>query len=207
MASDFSRHIGLSHKFFSAGDAAGFKPAQWNHLAENPDLLKDFLEVLEGRSQIVPMPHLKRYGLIRLPARTQPTDPVQAFADRPGLWISPSFRERILPALKLVEGVPERTYHNDELQRPALDSVIQAELTKPFLGRWEDLVSFVELHPDGTPGYFLMYLEGVGGEVFAVSFYWRADDQKWLVRDWLLGELGKWIARDQVLSPANSQTL
>lgn len=168
---------------------------------------QQFLDLLAGRAQIVPMPLLKRLDLIRLPARTQPTDPTQAFADRPGLWVSPSFREHILPALKPVEAVPARSYHCDELSRPALDSVIQAELAKPFLGHWEDIISLIELHPEGAPGYFLMYLEGVNGEIFTVFFDWDAGSQVWYVYAWELDESGRWRAGRLVLSPANSQTL
>ena len=162
-------------------------------------------ELLAGRSQIVPVPLLKQLSPIKLPARTQSTDPTQAFAERPGLWVSPSFRERILPALKPVEAAPERVYHNDELQRSAFDSVIQTELVKPFLGQWEDIISLIDLHPNGMPGYFLMYLVGVNGEVFAVNFCWDAVSHEWDVDAWKLGERGLWPAGDQVLSPANSQ--
>ncbi len=55
---------GLAHKLFLAAEPKGWTPALMNQLAENPDLLGKFLEVLEGRSKIVPAPLVDFIGTV-----------------------------------------------------------------------------------------------------------------------------------------------
>lgn len=55
MANSAFSVVGLAHKLFLAGETQGHTPETFNKLAENPTLLGDILNVLEGRACIVPI--------------------------------------------------------------------------------------------------------------------------------------------------------
>lgn len=46
MTTDFTRHAGLAHKVFLAGDQAGFTPAMWNALAESPKIFSEVAQMV-----------------------------------------------------------------------------------------------------------------------------------------------------------------
>lgn len=146
---------------------------------------------------------LKPEGQIVFPARNKIIDSNEFF-NRSSMYLWGSFRERILPVLKPVASTPKRTYGVGRLKKNAYDREIRSDLPKRHLGNWEDIASLIETHPNGKKGYYLLYLEGVGGEVFAVVVTWDSNDRQWLVNDWKLDERGGWDAGGQVLYPSNA---
>lgn len=46
--SDFSKRLGLAHKIIRAGELAGFTPAEWNELAEDPIRFKELHDMRVG---------------------------------------------------------------------------------------------------------------------------------------------------------------
>lgn len=146
---------------------------------------------------------LKPDGAITFPERTTLIDPNEFF-NRSSVYLWGSFRERILPVLKPVTNTPKRTYGIGRLKKNANDSQIRPDLPKRHLGNWEDIASLIEMYPNGKEGYYLLYLEGVGGEVFAVRVYWFSGRGLWDVIGWRLGGFGRWLAGYQVLCPSNA---
>ncbi|MEK9151447.1 MAG: hypothetical protein AAB547_02345 [Patescibacteria group bacterium] len=146
---------------------------------------------------------LKPEDPITFPARDKPIDPNEFFS-RSGIYLYGSFRERILPVLKPVASTPRRTYGIGRLKKNAYDREVRPDLPKRHLGNWEDIASLIEMYPNGKEGYYLFYLEGVGGEVFAVRVLWDSGNRWWLVFVWRLDECGCWGADCQVLCPGNA---
>ncbi|HUQ30182.1 MAG TPA: hypothetical protein VM103_01540 [Candidatus Paceibacterota bacterium] len=58
MTSELTRHLGLAHKLFQAGDVAGFTPELWNTLAERPLLFKEVRAVIEGNATVTITRHV-----------------------------------------------------------------------------------------------------------------------------------------------------
>lgn len=146
---------------------------------------------------------LKPDGSITFPERNTPIDPNEFF-NRSGVYLWGSFRERILPVLKPVTSTPKRIYGVGRLKKNAFDREIRPDLPRRHLGNWEDIASLIEMYPNGKEGCYLLYLEGVGSEVFAVDVYWHSGNRGWYVRGWKLGEDGCWGAGHQVLCPGNA---
>src|SRR3989344_6068272 len=151
------------------------KPAQ--RLNENPNFPRRLWQLIEEESadQVIRETKiLKPDGSITFPERNTPIDPNEFF-NRPSVYRWRSFRERILPVLKSVASTPKRTYGIGRLKKNAYDREIRSNLPKHHLANWEDIASLIEMYPNGKEGYYLLYLEGVGGEVFAVRVYWDSD--------------------------------
>ena len=146
---------------------------------------------------------LKPDSSITFPERKTLIDPNEFF-NRASVYLGSSFEERILPALKPVVSTPRRTYGIGRLKKNAYDREIRLDLPKRHLGNWEDIASLVEMYPNGKEGYYLLYLEGIAFEVFAVRVCWFSGYRQWRVGDWRLDEDGYWGAGHQVLYPSNA---
>lgn len=145
---------------------------------------------------------LKPEGSIILPARDTPLDPNE-FWNRKEIRLFGRFRKRILPALKSVASTPERVYGVGRLKKNVSDYEIRCALPVQHLANWEDAASLIEMFPNGTTDHDLLYLEGMGSEVFAVLVYWDSVNRRRNVRDYGLVEYGNWLAGDRVLCPDN----
>jgi hypothetical protein len=192
--------------FRAAYDKAGLPEERAQRLNENPEFPARLLQLIEEESadQVIRETKiLKPDGSITFPERATPIDPNEFF-NRSSVYLGDSFRERILPVLKPVVSTPKRTYGIGRLKKNARDRDIRLALPKSHLGNWEDIASLIEMYPGGKVGYYLLYLEGVGGEVFAVGVYWVSVYREWNVSDWKLGEGGEWYADRQVLCPGNA---
>ena len=153
--------------FRAAYDKAGLFEGRAQRLNENPNFPARLLRLIEEESSdqvIRETKILKPDGLITFPERTALIDPNEFF-NRSIVYLWGSFRDRILPVLKPVVSTPERTYGVGRLKKNAYDREIRPDLPKPHLGNWEDIASLIEMYPNGKEGYYLFYLEGVGGEV------------------------------------------
>lgn len=192
--------------FRTAYDKARLNERSAQVLNENPEFPAALLQLVKDLSAdqvIQESAILKPEDPITFPARDRAIDPIEFF-NRAGIYLGGSFRERILPALKPVASTPERTYGVGRLKKKAYDREIRPALPKRHLANWEDAASLIEMYPNGKTGFFLFYMEGVNGEVFAVFVYWDSDSRGWRVNDWQLDEDGNWIADLQVLCPGNA---
>lgn len=192
--------------FRAAYDKAGLPEERAQRLNENPKFPALLLQLIkeESADQVIRETKvLKPDGSITFPERTTPIDPNEFF-NRSSVYLWGSFRERILPVLKPVVSSPKRSYGVGRLKKNAYDREIRPGLPKRHLGNWEDIASLIEMYPNGKVGYYLLYLEGVGGEVFAVGVRWLSGNRQWRVRDWELDEGGDWGADGQVLCPSNA---
>ncbi|MGB4834136.1 MAG: hypothetical protein WBP40_03850 [Candidatus Moraniibacteriota bacterium] len=192
--------------FRAAYDKAGLSEERAQRLNENPKFPALLLQLIEEESadQVIRETKvLKPDGSITFPERNTPIDPSEFF-NRSSVYLWGSFRERILPVLKPVASTPKRTYGIGRLKKNAYDREIRPDLPKRHLGNWKDIASLIDMYPNGKEGYYLLYLEGVGGEVFAVRVYWGSVYRQWRVNGWKLGEYGRWFAGAQVLCPSNA---
>lgn len=192
--------------FRAAYDKAGLPEGRAQRLNENPRFPALLLQLIEEESadQVIRETKiLKPDGSITFPERTTPIDPNEFF-NRSSVYPWGSFRELILPVLKPVASTPKRIYGIGRLKKNAYNREIRPDLPKRHIGNWEDIASLTEMYPNGKEGYYLLYLKGVGGEVFAVNVYWHSDRRKWRVDDWGLDERGEWGAGSQVLCPSNA---
>ncbi len=192
--------------FRAAYDKAGLPEERAQRLNENPKFPALLLQLIEEEStdQVIRETKvLKPDGSITFPERNTSIDPNEFF-NRSSVYLWGFFRERILPVLKPVASTPKRTYGVGRLKKNAKDSEIRPNLPRRHLGNWEDIASLIEMYPNGKEDYYLLYLEGVDGEVFAVNVRWLSNDRQWLVRDWKLDEGGEWLAGYQVLCPGNA---
>lgn len=192
--------------FRAAYDKAGLPEERAQRLNENPKFPARLLQLIEEESadQVIRETKiLKPEGLITFPERNTPIDPNEFF-NRSSVYPWGSFRERILPVLKPVARTPKRTYGVGRLKKNTYDHEIRPDLPKHHLTNWEDIASFTEKYPNGKEGYYLLYLEGVNGEVFAVGVYWDSGDREWDVNDWELDGHGYWRADYRVLCPGNA---
>ncbi len=157
--------------FRAAYDKAGLPEERAQRLNENPKFPALLLQLIkeESADQVIRETKIvKPDGSITFPERNTLIDPNEFFS-RSGIYLYGSFRERILPVLKPVASTPRRTYGIGRLKKNAYDREVRPDLPKRHLGNWEDIASLIEMYPNGKEGYYLFYLEGVGGEVFAVS--------------------------------------
>ena len=192
--------------FRAAYDKAGLPEERAQRLNENPKFPARLLQLIEEESadQVIRETKiLKPDDSITFPERTTLIDPNEFF-NRPSVYLQGSFRERILPVLKPVASTPKRTYGVGRLKKNAYDREICLDLPRRHLSNWEDIASLIEMYPNGKVGYYLLYLEGVDSEVFAVRVYWFSGNRKWDVDSWGLGEDGTWGAGCQVLCPGNA---
>lgn len=143
---------------------------------------------------------LKWEDSITFPARDTLIDPNEFF-NREGIYISDSFQEYILPVFRPVISTPERTYKVASLKKKAFKHKILLDLPKRYLGNWEDIASLIEMYPNGKAGYYLLYMEGVGGDVYTVDVRWLYAVRGWLVGGWLLDRHGYCHAGHEVLCP------
>lgn len=147
---------------------------------------------------------LKPESSITFPERNTPLDPNEFFG-RSSVYIwARSFRKRILPVLKPVVSTPQRTYGVGHLKKNAYNSKLQPDLPKRHLGNWEDIASLIEMYPNGKEGRYLLYMEGVGGEIFAVDITWDSGHRQWRVLEWGLDEASYCHAVAQLLYPSNA---
>lgn len=146
---------------------------------------------------------LKPEGTIVFPARDEPINPYQ-FSSRPNVHLSDSFRQHILPALKPVTSTLKRIYGVGRLKKRASGREILSDLPERHLGHWEDIASLTEMYPNGKAGYYLVYLEGVGGGIFVVGVHWDSGDRCWAVDGWRLDARGEWLVGSQVLCPVDA---
>jgi hypothetical protein len=191
--------------FRAAYDKAGLDEESAQRLNESPEFPAEVLQLIKDLStdQVIQESAILRpEASITFPARSEPIDPNEFF-NRSGVYLYGTFSGRILPALKPVASTPKRTYGVGRLEQNAYDREIRPALPKRHLGNWEDLASLIEMYPNGKEGYYLLYLKGVNGEVFAVVVYWDSDYRSWSVGGWKLDE-GGWGADDQVLCPSNA---
>lgn len=192
--------------FRAAYDKAGLSEERAQRLNENPKFPALLLQLIEEESadQVIRETRiLKPDGSITFPERNTPIDPNEFF-NRSSVYLWGSFRERILPVLKPVASTPKRTYGIGRLKKNAYDREIRPDLPKRHLGNWEDIASLIDMYPNGKEGYYLLYLEGVGGEVFAVRVAWFSDYRQWDVNGCSLAVRGYWNADGQVLYPSNA---
>jgi hypothetical protein len=192
--------------FRAAYDKAGLPEERAQRLNENPKFPALLLQLIgeESSDQVIRETKiLKPDGSITFPERNTPIDPNEFF-NRSSVYLWGSFRERILPVLKPVASTPKRIYGIGRLKKNTYDREIRPDLPKRHLGNWEDIASLVEMYPNGKEGYYLLYLEGVGGEVFAVSVSWYSVYRQWDVFDWALDGDGGWVADFRVLCPSNA---
>jgi hypothetical protein len=200
--------------FRAAYDKAGLSEERAQRLNENPEFPARLLQLIEEESDDQVLREskiLKHDGWITFPERNTPIDPLE-FSHRPNVYLSCSFQVLILPVLQPVTSTPKRTYGIGRLKKNARDRDIRLALPKSHLGNWEDLASLIEMYPNGKGGHYLLYLEGVDSEVFAVHVLWLSDCGKWDVRgsalgerdDWAHGEVAGWDAGYQVLCPGNA---
>jgi hypothetical protein len=155
---------------------------------------------------------LKPVAKATVPTRTKPFDVAAFYRNCAGLWVSPSFRDRLdVEARGVVESALSRLYVALLLKANACDTDIRKELPETHLSTLEDIASLIEAQPGGKPGLLLnngyaniFYVEGKDGEIFAVDVYWHSGGRAWFVRDWGLGGVGYWNAAYQALCPRNA---
>lgn len=193
MMDELRRELGVSEEEFHVLATAKGRPY----------LAKMIKELSANQGGIRETNILKPEDPIVFPARNKPIDPNEFF-NRSNAYPWGSFRERILPVLKPVVSSPKRTYVVGRLKKDAYDHDIRSGLPKCHLGNWEDIVSLIAKYPNGEESHYLLYMEGIGGEVFAVSVFWNYDDRQWFLSGWELGERGYWAAGSRVLCPGNA---
>lgn len=192
--------------FRAAYDKAGLSEERAQRLNENPKFPARLLQLIEEESpdQVIRETKiLKPDGSIIFPERTTPIDPNEFF-NRSSVCLGDSFRERILPILQSVTSTPKRTYEVVRLKKCAYNHDIRLDLPKSHLGNWEDIASLIEMYPNGKVGYYLLYLEGVDGEVFGVCVIWNSVYRVWDVNGWELDVVGYHNTDDLVLCPGNA---
>jgi len=124
------------------------------------------------------------------------------FTTRTGLWVSSSFKERMIFEDGKVEQVDsfdltENSYDSEIEQKPVTLSTVQSLIEKQWNGEEGKLL---------VNGYTnLFYVVGANGVLFVVRVRWRADFRRWGVDAWGLDESGDWNAGYRVFR--NTQTL
>ena len=151
-------------------------------------------------------------GSIVLPARNGPIHPGAFFNNHlyeKGHFVSfgriwDDFRERILPVLKPVAHIPERTYARCRFAQGANDYEIRRQLPEWHLAQWEDLIGLIEaMYRDASFSLPMCYMEGVGGEVFAVTIDCLVNTRgcEHQLRSWRSSEATDWGVGNQVVYP------
>ncbi len=185
---------------FSAGDISTLGQME-------EDRLRLLLAFVKGRAEIKLLFHLTRPTAFTLPARTEPLAVDNFFTTREGLWLSDSFKERVLGAvgkgLLVVGQGNEVQLAYCDLAKPAKDAEIRSELPKYHV--FEDLkvfldylASLLEAQWGGRGGHLLVvhsniFYVRVNDEVLVVFPHWHADSRKWNLNAPLLHDF-RWFA-------------
>lgn len=170
--------------FRAAYDKAGLDEASAQLLNENRSFPVKLLKLIKDLSTGKTSQEnkiLQSEGQIVFPARVKMIDPNEFFKrgrsfsrSANGLLYSGSFYERLLPALKPVASTPERIYEIWRLKKGegAWDREIRNLIPNPHFSNWEDIVSLIEMYPNGKRDELLFYLKGVDGQVMALNVFW-----------------------------------
>ncbi len=193
--------------FRAAYDKVGLSEEQAQRLNENPKFPMLLIQLIqqESANQVIRENEiLKLQGSITFSKRNTPIDPSEFF-NRSSISLWGSFQEHILPALKPVASTSKRTYWVAGcLKKNVCDNEIRSVLPRRHLGNWEDIASLIETNPDGRAERYLLYLEGVGGRIFAVSVYWSYHFLVWCVHGLEYDALDAPFSDSQVLFPRNA---
>lgn len=137
------------------------------------------------------------------------TDPDE-FLNRPHIHILESFGRCIVPVLRPVVHAPERMYVAGRFKktgclrsRLACDRRMYFEIPR-VPAHWEDLVSLTETRSQKRCRY-LLFLEGVGGEIFPVSA--ARQHVNWIIFPWKPKDDGCYEAGEHILLPSDELPL
>lgn len=197
--------------FRAAYNKAGLDNASAQLLNENPEfpvLLTQLIKELSGTRVIQETHILRREGSIAFPARNKLIDPNEFFNRGEIFLLSDSFRKCILPALMPVSNTPNRIYEIGRLKRVTYDYELLRDLPNQHLINWEDIASLTEMYPNGKTGVYLLYMKGVGGQVFSLYFGWDSKRCKWGIesRELNQSEDDYWPAGRLVLCPSHKKS-
>jgi len=133
------------------------------------------------------------------------------FTTRSGLWVSSDFRSKITsayPEALVPQGLggvesfnlESNSYDRDIIVRMNGEGEVRKHAFTP-----DQVAGLIDLQKNGESGRLLangysnlFYMVGKNAGLFVVNVAWYADDRKWGVYAWKLGEVGGWYAGDRV---------
>ena len=132
---------------------------------------------------------------------TNPHDPAAFYQTRPGLYVYPDYRDRIVQKATPTQSAPPVTLRRFVLERDPADKDIEAELgpnhvftesevcwiVADMIGRADDLDTTGKANLFYTPSW-------------VVVVYWLADGREWNVHAWRRGDVDAWDAGNSAFS-------
>lgn len=143
--------------------------------------------------------------------RGQMFNPHTYYKTRDGLFVWDTFEKRILSKqptampYRGLEGVANSTLSRNMSDQEIIDEILGGmDEARAHASTLDQIAEMIDLQPNGKDGKLLnngyanIFYVLVDGVLLAVSVYWGSGYRKWNVRDWHLGENGKWNAVIQV---------
>lgn len=136
--------------------------------------------------------HLHRRGDVILEKHLGWFNLDKFYHNRKGLWVGDGFRERILPISEPTPSLPVTRLASYDLTEKANDIEICARLPNGYIfeitGAYLILATLFKRQENGKEGDFLtsgstniLYVRGVGSDLFVVFAFWSVAEANWRV--------------------------
>ncbi|OHA83122.1 MAG: hypothetical protein A2937_00975 [Candidatus Yonathbacteria bacterium RIFCSPLOWO2_01_FULL_47_33b] len=128
-------------------------------------------------------------------------DPHAYFETRTGLYVNPTFKERIIPEQKKsmpyrgLDGIKSSILPRNMPDRKIIDEILGGiKETRTHVFTLDQIATIIDLQPNGKHGELLndgdvnIFYVSINEVLFVISVYWSSCD-KWLVDAWYLDEI------------------
>lgn len=159
----------------------------------------NFLRFIGGQGKIVfdPNPLLTLLRTVEIPAQPKLVTSKEYFEEAGVRWMGNNFHAQFL-GLEVPATGPS-TLKVEKLEKDSLDTEILAKLGDKAEISIQEFKTFLATNRESS-GWFIFYLRGKDGNLWAVGVHWRAGYGGWYVSAFSVTSPNGWDADNQVVS-------
>lgn len=194
--SELMLDVGQANELKMAFRRHSFTAEDVKRLSEG-DFLAQVLLVIRGRAEVVIKRILTFLHAVQISAQPAITTSEEYFKEAGVVWMIDDFRAQFLglevPTTREIRLAIHR------LEKDSLDKSILDELGNKAEISVSQFIEFLNAH-HGSEEWFIFYLKGKNGDLWAIRALWHQGDGDWRVHVRSVANRGGWGAGYQVLS-------